>query len=78
MGVFTKDYIFNWAEETVWAVVIGIVAVAGPMILALDADTVGAYGVEEWKTWGIVVLLASGRIAGAIIVNALRKLFAAR
>ena len=75
MKVFTKDYIFNWAEETVWAVTIGVIAVVGPMIMALDADTIGAYGAEEWKTWGIAVVLAAGRVAGALLLNSIRALF---
>ena len=75
MKLFNKDYVFNWAEETVWAVIIGAIAITRPMVLALDADTVGAYGVDEWRTWGIAVVMATGRVAGAIVVNSLRMLF---
>ena len=75
MKIFNKDYIFNWAEETAWAVILGAVAVVGPMLVTLDADTIGVYGAEEWETWGLALVVAVGRVVGAIIINSLRMLF---
>ena len=65
----TRDYIIDWLEETAWALVIGAVAVAAPVILATDIEKV-----EDWETWGVALGLAVSRIAVAIGVNAVRKL----
>ena len=64
----TRDYIIDWLEETAWALVIGAVAVAAPVILATDIEKV-----EDWETWGVALGLAVSRVAVAIGGNAVRK-----
>ena len=78
MAFFNKEYIFNWAEETAWAVGIAVIAVVGPMLLALENEDIGVWGASDWKTWGLAALVAGGRVGVAVLLNAVRKLIGSK
>ena len=73
--MFNEKYVVNWGRETVWAVIFGVGAALGPMLLELDADTVALWGFEDWKAYVLVLGSAGGRVAIAILSNSIRSLF---
>ena len=65
----TQDYLFNWLQETAWAIVIGVATVILPIVLATDIEMV-----EDWELWAAGIGIASARIVIAVGVNSIRKL----
>lgn len=72
--MFNEKYAINWAKETVWAVLFGIGAAIGPLLLELDVDMVAVWGLDDWKAYTLVLGIAAGRVAIAILSNSIRSL----
>lgn len=72
----TKAYVIDWAEELGWAILVSIGLTVGPMLLTAS-DQLGVYGADDWKTWGLTLGVAVGRVTLAVVGNAIRQLVTA-
>jgi len=65
----SQTYILKWGQELVWGLLVGIVAFIATELAATDFETLDPEAL-------IVALAAgSGRVALAIVLNAVRALF---
>ena len=69
--MFSRTYIINWAEESLWAI---LFAAGG--FLATWFTTTDVSAVTDWKAVLIAAGLGLGRVALAVAANQVRKLFA--
>ncbi len=65
----SEKYLIHWGKELGWALLVGIVGYAATQLAATDLDTV------DPKAFGIALVVGSGRLAVAILLNQVRSLF---
>ena len=65
------QYIFKWAEETGWLLVVAVGVVVLEALARFDPETIG-----DWRAWIVGLGANCVRVAAAALLNQVRKLAA--
>jgi hypothetical protein len=68
--MLNEKYLIKWGEELGWALVVGIVGYIATELAAQDLATL------DVKAFAVALAAGAGRLAVAIVLNQVRKMFA--
>lgn len=67
--IFNEKYLIRWGTEAAWGVLIAVVSYVGVQLAAADLETL------DPAALAVSIATGAGRVALAVLINSVRKLF---